>query len=99
MGIDLSRKKIDAIYELRESVERKVRAEQAVETFPTPGAREALLDAQLTVEAKTQEAIELCHQCGHEHDPARPCGGEARPAKSSVVEVDFRSPEPPQAEA
>jgi hypothetical protein len=65
----LSNEKINAIYDLREAVEAKVRAEQALEKAPTPDARAALLQARLDLEAKTQDAIDVCHTCGHPHDP------------------------------
>jgi hypothetical protein len=94
VGNELSSKKIDVIYELRESVEAKVRLEQAAQESPSPGARAALLDAQLAVEEKTQEAIELCHQCGHEHGPSEACEGEARAPKGNVLEIDFPSAKP-----
>jgi hypothetical protein len=66
MGTELPRSnKVDVIYELREAVEAKARAEQALEADASPSARDALLAAQLDVEAKTQDAIEVCHECGH----------------------------------
>jgi hypothetical protein len=62
-----SQDKIDAIYDLRDAVETKTRLEAAVDDLPTADAREALLDATLEVEARTQHAIEVCHECGHVH--------------------------------
>jgi len=59
--------KIEAIYDLREAVENKVHAEKALEVQPSPEKRDALLDAQLTVEEKTQDAIEACMECGSCH--------------------------------
>jgi hypothetical protein len=92
-----SKDKVDAIYELREAVEQKVHAEVALERDDTPQARDALLDATLDVEAKTQDAIEICHECGHAHasgDPhiRRPAESHARASDHSgnVVTVDFR---------
>lgn len=62
----LSNDKIVAIYNLRAAVEAKMRAEQAFGRVPTPDTRSALLDATLDVEAKTQQAIDICHACDHE---------------------------------
>lgn len=90
----LSNKKIAAIYGLREAVETKARAEQALESEPSPEARAALLDATLDVEAKTQDAIEVCHQCGHEHEPDQAHVGDTG---DNVIEVDFgRRDAPPE---
>ncbi len=69
--------KVQAIYELRKAAEHKAFAEVAVDREGTPEARDALLDATLQLEAKTQDAIEVCHFCG-------------RPHAGNVVEVDFR---------
>jgi hypothetical protein len=82
----LSNEKIAAIYGLREAVETKVRAEQALERAPSPHAQAALLDATLDVEAKTQDAIEVCHRCGHVHPPDAEHFGEL---DDNVIEVDF----------
>ena len=62
-----SEKKIHAIYELRAAAETKARAEKALEQAATPQRREQWLDAQLDLEQKTWAAIEVCHECGHEH--------------------------------
>lgn len=62
-----SRKKIEAIYSLREAAEAKAIAEVKAAQQLTPAARDALLDAQLALEAKTQDAVEACHECGHSH--------------------------------
>jgi hypothetical protein len=82
----LSNEKIAAIYGLREAVETKVRAEQALEREPSSDAQAALLDATLDVEAKTQDAIEVCHRCGHVHPPDAGHLGELH---DNVIEVDF----------
>lgn len=66
---DQSRQKIDAIYELREAAEEKARAEQEVDSAPSPEKKDQLLEKQLTLEAKTVAAIQACHECGHEHAP------------------------------
>jgi hypothetical protein len=79
----LSNEKIDAIYELREAVETKVRAEHALELVPSPEARVALLEATLDVESKTQTAIDVCHECGRAHGLDDEHGG-------NVIEVNFR---------
>lgn len=65
----LSNDKVAAIYDLRQAVEAKVHAEVALEVQPSPDKRAALLDATLEVEAKTQDAIEVCHECGLPHAP------------------------------
>lgn len=67
-----SQKKVDAIYELRYAAEEKARAETALEQSPSPENRDALLDAQLTLEERTVKALTVCHQCGHEHAPGEP---------------------------
>jgi hypothetical protein len=64
-----SKNKIDAIYELRSAAEEKARAEARLSDLQTPQARDVLLDAQLQLEEKTLQAIEVCHECGHEHAP------------------------------
>ena len=82
-----SREKIDAIYDLRDAAEAKVRLEAAVDETPTPAARDALLDATLDLEAKTQHAIEACHECGHAQ------GGDVHVSprgESNVIDIDFR---------
>ncbi len=65
--MSLSNDKIDAIYELRDSVAAKTKLEVVAGSHPSPEVRDALLDATLDVEAKTQHAIEVCHECGHAH--------------------------------
>ncbi len=62
-----SNKKTEAIYSLREAAEAKALAEVKAEANPTPAARDALLEARLELEAKTQDAVEACHECGHTH--------------------------------
>jgi hypothetical protein len=64
-----SRKKIDAIYDLRRAAESKALAEKALEERPDGERRDALLSAQMKLEKKTVEAIEVCHECGHPRDP------------------------------
>lgn len=63
-----SRKKIDAIYDLRHAAESKARAEKALEERPDPKRRDELLNAQMKLEQKTVEAIEVCHECGSSHE-------------------------------
>ena len=67
--MDHSKRKIDAIYELREAAEEKARAEKEVDDAPSPEKKDRLLDKQLTLEEKTTAAIVACHECGHEHPP------------------------------
>jgi hypothetical protein len=64
-----SRKKIDAIYDLRHAAERKALAEKALEERPGAARRDDLLNAQMKLEEKTVEAIEVCHQCGNAREP------------------------------
>ncbi len=98
METDSPRSKVDAIYDLRAAVEAKAQAEHELERQGTPAARDALLVAQLEVEAKTQDAIEVCHECGHPAEDghahsaphANPRVGER---SQNVVHVDFR-PDP-----
>jgi len=67
-----SKKKIDAIYELRHAAEKKALAEKAVDENPTAQNRDRLLDRQIELEEKTMTAIERCHECGHSHGPDEP---------------------------
>jgi len=64
-----SRRKIDTIYELRKAAEHKALAEKALEDEPGAQRRDQLLHAQIKLEAKTIEAIEVCHECGQPHLP------------------------------
>jgi hypothetical protein len=77
--------KVEAIYALREAAEAKVAAEHVLEAKPNAANRELLLDAQLDLEAKTQDAIEVCHECGlpHAADDPHPARGD------NVIDVDF----------
>lgn len=63
----MQKNKIDAIYALREAAEEKALAEVELSAHATKSARDVLLNAQLQLEAKTQDAIEACHECGHAH--------------------------------
>ena len=86
-----SHDKIDAIYELRDAVEAKTRLEAVVDERPSADAREALLDATLEVEAKTQYAIEACHECGHAHAADRAhVRAHIGPDPDNVIRVNFR---------
>jgi hypothetical protein len=93
METESPRSKVEAIYELRDAVEAKVHAEHALENGASPAARDALLAAQLEVEAKTQDAIEICHECGHaggdghRHAPHR----DGQPPLGNVIYVDFQA--------
>lgn len=67
-----SKKKIEAIYEVREAAEKKALAEKELSEKPGAEKRDQLLDAQLKLEEKTLAAIELCHECGHSHAESEP---------------------------
>lgn len=84
--------KIASIYELREAVESKARAEYDLAANGTEAARDALLAAQLDVEARTQDAIEVCHECGHDHaeDVAGTFHARMPQRPDNVIPVDFR---------
>jgi len=69
-----SKRKIDAIYELREAAEKKGRQEKILADHPSQDHRDQLLDSLLDLEAKTSEAIGACHECGHQHEPDAPHG-------------------------
>jgi anti-sigma regulatory factor (Ser/Thr protein kinase) len=62
-----SNMKTEAIYSLRDAAEAKAIAEVKADANPTPAARDALLEARLELEAKTQDAVEACHECGQSH--------------------------------
>jgi hypothetical protein len=64
-----SRKKIDAIYDLRRAAESKARAEHALEERPDAKRRDELLNAQIELEEKTVNAIDVCHECGEASRP------------------------------
>lgn len=64
--------KVEAIYDLRDAAETKAHAEIALEQEPTPENRDQLLEAQMDLESKTQDAIEVCHDCGHAHASSEP---------------------------
>ncbi|HTU69136.1 MAG TPA: hypothetical protein VMF11_02355 [Candidatus Baltobacteraceae bacterium] len=81
----ISKKKIDAIYDLREAAEAKAIAEKEASDHPSPQRRSELLDAQLTLEDKTIVAIEACHECGHEHEVGMPHGPAA-----DVIALDVK---------
>lgn len=81
---EASRKKIDAIYSLREAAEAKAVAEVKADVLSTGAARNELLDATLHLEAATQDAIEACHECGLPHGPGEPHHAD------NVLKVDFR---------
>jgi hypothetical protein len=85
---EASRKKIDAIYSLREAAEAKAVAEVKADVLSNAAARHELLDAQLHLEATTQDAIEACHECGHPH------GAEEPHYSDNVLPIDFRKNHP-----
>jgi len=64
--------KVNAIYSLRDAAEQKALAEMTLRDEPNQRHRDALLDAQMKLEAKTQDAIEACHECGAKHGADEP---------------------------
>ena len=82
--------KIDAIYAVREAAERKAVLEVSLSAHPSPDARDALLAAQLSLEARTQDAIEACHHCGRRHADDEP---HAEAGRDNVIDVDFGRPD------
>ncbi len=70
--MSVSKRKIDAIFELREAAEKKALAEKKATEDPTLENRDELLETRLTLEDKTVAAIETCHECGHEHGENTP---------------------------
>ena len=82
-----SARKLDAIYELRRAAEQKALAERDAVEHPSPQKRDALLTAQLDLEEKTLDAIEICHECGHEHAPD---AGHTPPKPDNVISLDER---------
>lgn len=79
--------KVEAIYSLRDAAEQKAVAEMTLRDQPTAKHREALLDAQMVLEAKTQDAIEACHECGLPH------AGDAGHAERGENVIDLYSRE------
>jgi hypothetical protein len=90
METESPRNKIDAIYELRQAVEAKAHAEHELAAKESPAARDALLEAQLEVEAKTQDAIDVCHECGDSHPAQAEHVAQTRARPDNVVHVEFR---------
>jgi hypothetical protein len=86
------RGKVEAIPRLREAAQAKVRAEDAYDIGGTPPARDALLTAQLKLESTTQDAIEVCHECGHDAADGHSHAARSRVSgrTGNVVHVDFR---------
>lgn len=88
------RKKVEAIFQLREAAAKQAHAERDLEASPSPDQKMALLDATLELDEKTQAAIEVCHECGHEHAAETPHRMPwARKGGDNVVSVDFTSTE------
>jgi len=81
--------KVQAIYSLRDAAEHKAMAEMILRTEPSERHRDQLLDAQIALEAKTQDAIEACHECGAKHNADQPHAGRGE----NVIAVDFRQTE------
>ena len=82
----MQQNKVEAIYELRAAAEKRATAKLRLEQDPSQAHRDALLDAQLTLEAKTQDAIEVCHECGHEHAGDEP----HRRRGDNVIDLDSK---------
>ncbi len=82
----MQQNKIDAIYALREAAEQKGKAETAADREGTATSRDALLDAQLLLESRTEDAINACHECGLSHAEDEPHGV---PRRSNVINVSF----------
>jgi len=76
----MTKKKMDAVFELREAAEELGRQEQKLEADQSPERRDAVLDARLEVEGKTAEAIDACEDCGREH-----CEDESHAARRRVA--------------
>lgn len=99
MNTQQSNKKIAAIYDLREAAEVKAAAQLAVDMNPTPTSRDALLDAQLDLEARTADAVDACHDCddpSHDHASSGRSAKRGTPAprersgyENNVIDVDF----------
>lgn len=64
-----SKKKVEAIYELRRAAEKKAHAERDLAETPTVENRERLRSTEKRLEDKTIDAIDVCHECGHDHEP------------------------------
>ena len=85
-----SKAKIDAIFQLREAAEKKALAEVVAQSSPSAQHLDVLLEAQMSLEAKTQTAIEICHECGHEHE-VRPCEEDSIEAESGEGRAEGES--------
>lgn len=67
-----SNKTTKAMYALRAAAEAKAVAAVRADVDPTPAASDALLEAQLDLESKTEDAVEACAECGHAHASNEP---------------------------
>ncbi|GAC1592170.1 MAG: hypothetical protein NVS3B28_20690 [Candidatus Velthaea sp.] len=82
---------IEAIYQLRDAVEQKVHAEYRLASADTAEARDALLDATLRVEEKTQDAIESSLRGMRPYDlPSAQPKSRLSDVHGNVLGVDFR---------
>lgn len=88
MAKNRRKNKVEAIYELRQAAEEKAHAEHVLHAEPSPENRDALLDAQIDLEAKTIDAIEACVECGHAHSASEPHGRVVH-RSDNVLGVDF----------
>jgi hypothetical protein len=67
------KQKVEAIFDLREAAEAHALARLAVDQAPSPARKDALLDAKLTLEEATQDAIDACEYCSLPHAKNSPC--------------------------
>ncbi len=72
--------------------DRKARAEHELAATGTESARDALLAAQIENEPQTQDAIELCQECGERHaaDARHHVRSRVSDRRDNVILVDFR---------
>ena len=68
------KQKVEAIFDLREAAEAHALARLAVDQFPSPSRKDELLEAKLTLEEATQDAIDACVHCSLPHAQNAPCG-------------------------
>ena len=88
MARNRRKNKVAAIYDVRQAAEEKALAERDLHESPSSDARDALLDAQINLEAKTLDAIEACNECGHVHKSSEPHERIVQ-RKDNVLDVDF----------
>ena len=79
--------KLAAIYALRDAAERHGKVEAALGSKPTRQQRDALLDARIELEERTQQALESCMHCGRIHADGDP---DCAPPRDRIIPVDFQ---------